>query len=306
MSDPEEVRPIALALDSVSKHYGRARGITDVTFTVKQGETFGFLGPNGAGKSTTINLILDLLHASTGTISVLGLDSHKDSVAIRQRIGYLASDMAMDATLTGNQFLRYVAALRGNVDWQNVEQLIERLACEPNKKIKNLSRGNRQKLGLVAALMHNPDLLILDEPTSGLDPLTQAEFRKILAERKAAGKTTFMSSHELSEVQEICDVIGFIKGGELLRVITLEEYYRTAAKNIIATYSDQAPDTQLRGLPGVSDYKIDSSKRYLKFNGSINELLRVLNLKPLLDLEIREPSLEESFMSLYEKESGNA
>ena len=203
----------ALSFDHVSKKYGSSRGVQKLNFKVDQGEVFGFLGPNGAGKTTTIRMILDFIHTTQGSIKVLGLDSHNEAVAIHKRVGYLSGDMEMDRRLTGRQYLEFVANVRGNVAWSEVQKLVDRLECQTDKKIAYLSRGNKQKIGLVAALMHNPDLLILDEPTSGLDPLIQAEFQKIIREHRAQGKTAFISSHVMSEVEEVCDHIGFIREG---------------------------------------------------------------------------------------------
>ncbi len=294
-----------LVLDGVTKSYGKSRGIEDVSLEITKGEVFGFLGPNGAGKSTTINVILDLLYANEGTISIFGMDSHKDSVDIRKRIGYLSGDMATDPSLTGKQYLAFAASVHGNVDTQYVNELLKRLRCETNKKIKSLSRGNRQKIGLVAALMHDPELLILDEPTSGLDPLVQAEFNKIIHERKTAGKTTFMSSHVLSEVQAVCDRVGFIRDGRLLRVSSLEELMESAPRRVNVLYGAVAPDSQLRTLKGVSELKKAGNRREFVFRGKYNELLRVLSMKPIRDLQIVETPLDELFMEYYQSKEAS-
>lgn len=295
-----------LVLKNVTKTYGRSRGIDDVSFSIHKGDVFGFLGPNGAGKSTTINTILDLLYANSGSITIFGLDSHKDSVEIRKRIGYLSGDMATDPSLTGTQYLAYAASLHGNVDPTRVEELIRRLRCETKKKIKSLSRGNRQKIGLVAALMHDPELLILDEPTSGLDPLVQNEFNQIIRERKAEGKTTFMSSHVLSEVQAVCDEVGFIRDGKLLNVSKLEDLMEAAPRRVNVLYGSTPPDSQLRTLKGVTELKKSGDRREFVFRGKYNELLRVLAAKPVRDLQITEYPLDELFMEYYQsKEQQN-
>lgn len=297
-------RPVvALNLENVTKRFGKSRGIENVTFSIQTGEVFGFLGPNGAGKSTTINTILDLLRADSGTIQVLGMDTHRQYVDVHKRIGYLAGDMETDASLTGKQYLSYAARLHGDVDHKIVETLIKRLRCETDKRIKHLSRGNRQKIGLIAALMHDPDILILDEPTSGLDPLVQNEFNAIIHEHKLRGKTTFMSSHVLSEVQANCDRVGFIRDGKLLRISPMDELLSDAARKVVVIYKKDAPDTRLKSLEGVSNLKSHGPRREFSFNGDYTELMRALATKPIKDLEIAEPSLDELFMEYYEEEA---
>lgn len=289
----------ALELSHVTKSYGTSRGIENISLTISQGEIFGFLGPNGAGKSTTINTILDLLRPNSGTIEVLGLDAHDDSVQVHRHIGYLAGDMETDSSLTGKQYLQYAAHLRGGVSAEAVDKLVKQLRCETNKKIKHLSRGNRQKIGLVSALMHDPDVLILDEPTSGLDPLVQNEFNAIIRDHAARGKTTFMSSHVLSEVQAACHRIGFIRDGKLIRVSTLEELLENVAHRVSALYPSGAPDSRLRTLKGVSDFHIHGKRRAFTFSGDYTELLHILATKPISDLQILEPALDELFMEYY-------
>lgn len=297
--------PVVLKLTNVTKNYGKSRGIEHVNLEVFQGEIFGFLGPNGAGKSTTINTILDLLRATTGTITVLGMDSHKESVNVRKRIGYLSGEMTTDPSLTGKQYLEYASNLHGDVDPKLISELISRLRCETDKKIKALSRGNRQKISLVAALMHDPDLLILDEPTSGLDPLIQNEFNEIIRERSKRGKTTFMSSHVLSEVQAICDRVGFIRDGRLLHVAKLSELVDNAPRHVSVTYKENAPDTQLKSLKGIEHLKIHGKRRDFTFRGNYNELIRIIAMKQIKDLQILEPQLDELFMNYYRSREKN-
>jgi len=294
----------ALELSHVTKRYGTSRGIENISLTIPRGEVFGFLGPNGAGKSTTINTILDLLRPNSGTISVLGLDAQTDSVQVHRHIGYLAGDMETDSGLTGKQYLQYAAHLRGGVPTEAIERLVKQLRCETNKKIKYLSRGNRQKIGLVSALMHDPDVLILDEPTSGLDPLVQNEFNVIIRDHAARGKTTFMSSHVLSEVQAACHRIGFIRDGKLIRVSTLDELLENVAHRVTALYTSGAPDSRLRTLKGVSDFHVHGKRRNFTFNGDYTELLHILATKPISDLQILEPALDELFMEYYQPPSG--
>lgn len=291
---------VVLKLEKLTKSYGKSRGVEDISLEIQSGEVFGFLGPNGAGKSTTINTILDLLRADSGSISIFGLDSHKDSVAIRRRVGYLSGDMATDPTLTGAQYLRYASHLHGGIADSQVAELVRRLHCETGKRIKALSRGNRQKIGLVATLMHDPELLILDEPTSGLDPLVQSEFNQIIRERQHAGKTTFMSSHILSEIQTICDRVGFIRDGKLIRVSRLDELLNDSPRRVSVLYGSAPPDSQLKTADGISKLKSNGNRREFVFRGNYNELIRIIGSKPIKDLQIVEPPLDELFMEYYQ------
>lgn len=289
---------VALSLHNLTKRYGATRGIHDINLDVYKGEIFGFLGPNGAGKTTTINTILDILRPNTGTISILGYD-HRNVKKTHRLIGYLAGDMETDPTLTGKQYLNYVAHLHGNVDPKRVSQLIERLKVETSVKIKHLSRGNRQKIGLVAALMHDPEILILDEPTSGLDPLIQVEFNRIIQEHKQAGKTAFISSHVLSEVQNICDRVGFIRDGQLISVSRLDELLHKASQTVTVTFSDTPPKQKLTTLKGVVGLTTTATTCHFQFSGDVNQLLAILAQHKIASLNIAEADLEELFMSYY-------
>lgn len=295
----------AIKIENLTKNYGPARGVADINLTVKQGEVFGFIGPNGAGKSTTIRMLLDFIRPSSGTISVLGMNSKKDALAIHKRVGYVAGDMALDNRLTGRQYLEYIANLHGTVPWSTIKKLADRLQCETDKRISNLSRGNRQKIALVSALMHNPDLLILDEPTSGLDPLMQAEFGKLIAEHTAQGKTAFISSHVLSEVQELCDRIGFIKEGKLLNVRSLNELLAESHRSVTVTLSRKATPSMLKGIKNVSSIKVDGKVLTFNVTGDFTALLKKLSAYTVKDLLVVEPNLEELFMGLYEDPVGD-
>ncbi|MDQ5972407.1 MAG: beta-exotoxin transport system ATP-binding protein [Patescibacteria group bacterium] len=294
----------AIQFKHTTKHYGPDRGVFDLNFSVPRGQIFGFLGPNGAGKTTTIRMMLDAIRPSNGSITLLGLDSRRDSLALHRRIGYLSGDMEMDRRLTGRQYLEYVANLRGNVPWAKIEKLIDRLDCQTDKKIAYLSRGNKQKIGLVAALMHSPDLLILDEPTSGLDPLIQDEFQKLMREHKAAGKTAFISSHVLSEVQEVCDHVGFIREGKLVDVQPLNSLQRKSLRKVRLTLS--RPNSKaLKGLKGVHDLQIHGKEVSCNVTENFNGLLQALAKLQVKDIVIEEASLEDMFRHYYQ-ESDNA
>jgi len=297
-----EIRQFAILIKNLTKLYDARHGVHDISLDVQQGEIFGFLGPNGAGKSTTINTMLDILRPNSGTIEIAGR-SHRDTVYVHKHIGYMAADMAIDTSLTGKQYLSFVASQYG-VKTEAVSALQKRLNADVSVKIKHLSRGNRQKIGLTAALLHNPDILILDEPTSGLDPLVQAEFYTILRERKQAGKTTFMSSHVLSEVQTICDRVAFIRDGKLVKVSGLEELLSKASRRIAIKFADEASITNLKTLAGIHGLAQTDGHVTFMYDGDLNRLIAFLSKHVVQHLEIGEANLEELFMTYY-KESGN-
>lgn len=294
----------AIEIKNLTKYYDKLHGIDEISLKVQKGEIFGFLGPNGAGKSTTINTILDILRPDSGSVQILGID-HRVVKQTHRLIGYLATDMETDPTLTGKQYLSFVAALQKNVKRSYIEELAVRLKADLSIKIKHLSRGNRQKIGLIAALMHNPEVLILDEPTSGLDPLIQSEFYTILREHQAAGKATFMSSHVLSEVQEVCSRVGFIKDGKLLQVSSLEALLDKASRQVVVRFQASTP-TELERLDGVKDLQRTDGLIHFTFAGDLNRLIRLLAKNPVSHIEISEANLEELFMSYYKKEETNA
>jgi ABC-2 type transport system ATP-binding protein len=295
----------ALKVTHLTKRYDGKHGIYDINLEVARGEVFGFLGPNGAGKSTTINTILDLLKPQEGSIAVLGLDHHKQMKEVHARLGYLSGDMETDPSLTGKQYLQYMSHLHGGIDQNVIDELARRLKSDTTTKIRHLSRGNRQKIGLIAALMHDPDILILDEPTSGLDPLVQAEFNAIIREHKARGKTTFISSHILSEVQSICDRVGFIKEGKLIRVSTLKELMKSTSRNITVHFKSKVPREQITKLKGVSKLRHEDGMLAFTFGGDINQLLQLLAKHAIDSIQIAEPDLEELFMNYYRTEEQN-
>lgn len=291
----------AIELKNVTKLYGSVVGVKDVILKVPKGTIFGFLGPNGAGKTTTISMLVDLLRPTNGEISIFGLDTVKNSVAIRQKIGFLSGDMALDSSLTGWQQIEYFGNLRGGYDKKYVQQLAERLDCKLDRPFKNLSRGNRQKVCLIAALMHKPDLLILDEPTSGLDPLIQAEFNKIIKEQKSRGATTFISSHVLSEVQEICDHIAFIRDGQLVDSLPINQIISSSLKTITISGAPKPLTTKLEKLKETTNWLHTGTSVRFEYNGDVNQLLKLLADQPLTDVEIKQPELEDIFMKYYER-----
>lgn len=294
-----------ISLKSVTKTYGTSRGIMDVSLDVQAGEVFGFLGPNGAGKSTTIRTMLDLQRADSGSITILGQDSRTDSVAIHHRVGYLSGDMETDPGLTGSQYLDYVGHLHGRVDSKLRQSLVNRLDCELDKKIRHLSRGNKQKIGLVAALMHRPDILILDEPTSGLDPLSQAIFNTLIKEHVADGKAAFISSHILSEIQSICDRVGFIRQGRLIDVQPLADLLRQSLKRVRAVYRDETAIPK-KLLAGAENQTTTKATVTFDYKGDPAQLLTWLSQQPLVDVYVQEADLEELFMHYYKEDVAGA
>lgn len=291
----------AIELSNVTKLYGSVVGAQDLTLSVERGTIFGFLGPNGAGKTTTISMLVDLLRPTSGSISILGHDSVKESVAVRQKIGFLSGDMALDNSLTGWQQIEYFGNLRGGYEKTYVKELASRLDCKLDRRFKNLSRGNRQKVGLITALMHKPELLILDEPTSGLDPLIQAEFNKIIKEQKKRGATAFISSHVLSEVQEVCDHIAFIRSGKLIDSQPINKIIARNVKTVSVNSHSKTLLPNLRQLAGVKNLRQINSHARFDYQGDINQLLKTLTGQKLTDVEIRHPELEDIFMKYYEQ-----
>ena len=290
-----------IELSKVTKMYGSSLGIKNVSLSVAPGNVFGFLGPNGAGKTTTISMLIDLTRPTSGKIKIFGLDSITNSFEIRSRVGFLAGDFALDKGLSGWQQLEYFGNLRGNFDKTYVRELAERLSCSLNRKIKTLSRGNKQKIGLISALMHKPELLILDEPTDGLDPLVQVEFNKIISEHSRAGKTAFVSSHVLSEVQTICDQVAFIREGELITSRSVSELSAGLPREVQIISSDRKLKAALGQLSGFSIASYKDKVIEASYTGDINKLLSVLTRHKIDNLHVHEADLETIFMKFYEK-----
>ena len=290
-----------ISVNKLSKYYGSTLGVHNINFTVNQGEIFGFLGPNGAGKTTTIRLLLDLLRPSSGEIKIFGdgIDSH--SLEIRRRCGYLPGNFVAYSHMTGADFLRFVASMR-KAEPKMQESLIDRFQLSQSalsKKIKQLSHGMLQKLGIIQAFFHQPELLILDEPTIGLDPLMQEEFYRLLREMQNKGKTIFFSSHNLPEVEKVCHRIAIIREGELVALETLEGLKKKKLKRLQFTLSRPVPGLDLPGA-NLVDQK-DLSYEYL-VEGDIQTLLQSLSTLPIEDLTFPEPDLEEVFMAYYRRE----
>jgi beta-exotoxin I transport system ATP-binding protein len=292
--------------EQLTKSYGEHRGIIDVDLEVEQGEVFGFLGPNGAGKTTTIRTLLDLIRPTRGRVLVFGIESSADPVAIHRRVGYIPGEFTLYDRLTGGQTLTYFANLRGGVDKAYQASLIERFEIDPSRKFKELSKGNKQKIGLVIALQHRPELLVLDEPTSGLDPLVQQSFYTLVREAKADGRTVFLSSHILSEVERTCDRVAIIRDGRLVKVDRVEALRDLAHHQVELRFAGPVPEAEFRALPGVSDVAAEDHVLRMRVSGAMTPVVQAAARHELLDFVSREPSLEETFLAQYGQAAGEA
>ena len=285
--------------DNLTKYYGQIRGIEALNLQVDEGEVFGFLGPNGAGKTTTIRLALDSIRPTRGSIQVLGLDARQHSRQIHQRIGYMPGELAMYDGLTGSEMLRYSANLRGGVDWRFVDNLAERLNCDLSRSIRSLSTGNKHKVGLIHALMHQPELLILDEPTGGLDPLMQQEFHQLLAEVRAEGRTVFLSSHILPEVERVCDRVGIIREGKLVMVERVEVLKARALRHLELHFATPVSQEAFAGLAGVRDVTVEGAVVRCTVTGTVDAVIKAAAQYQVVNVISHEPSLEEVFLAYY-------
>jgi ABC-2 type transport system ATP-binding protein len=289
----------AIETEKLTKYYGRSRGVIDVDLTVEAGQIFGFLGPNGAGKSTTIRLLLDLIRPSAGTARVLGMDVHRDRLAIDRRVSYVPGELSLYPELTGRQLLTYLGNLQGRVDEVYRENLIERVELDTTKQIKSLSRGNKQKVGLVAAFMIRPDLLILDEPTAGLDPFIQLEFESLCEEARAEGRTVFISSHQLPEVEHLCDRVGIIREGRLLAVESIAGLKERALRKLEIDFGSEVPVEAFANLPGDQDHTVDGETLRCTVMGSLDSLIKTAARFEVRNVRSVETSLEEIFLAYY-------
>jgi beta-exotoxin I transport system ATP-binding protein len=288
----------------LTKYYGKTRGIEDLDLEIGPGEVFGYLGPNGAGKSTTIRLLLDLIRATRGDAQVLGLDSRRDALLIRQRTGYLPGELSLYENLTGREFLEYLGGLRGLGGIGQGTAVAERLGLDLARPIGALSKGNKQKVGLAQAFMHSPEVLILDEPTSGLDPLVQREFHRLVAETAAGGATVLLSSHVLSEVEQITHRVGIIRSGRLVVVDDIEHLKQKAVSRIDIRFArNDVPADIFKQLPGVRQVDQHEEVVSAAVEGSVDELIKAAARFEVLAIKTHEPDLEEVFLTYYKDDS---
>ena len=291
-----------IEVEGLTKSYGRNRGIVDVSLSVQEGEVFGFLGPNGAGKTTTIRVLMGLLRADRGTARIAGLDCWERSLEIKRLVGYVPGEPSLDPNLTGGQILEYFAHLRGGVDQAYLKQLIARLDLDTSRKFRQYSSGNKRKVVLIQAFMHRPRLLILDEPTSGLDPLNQQVFDAMVLEARNEGRTVFLSSHVLSEVEKTCTRIGIIRDGRLVRVGGVAELKDIKRYEITITFATPVPLDAFTTLPGVSSVEVLEGGRAVRLamQGSADAVVKAASRYPVVSLTSYEPSLEDVFLRFYE------
>ncbi|OFW62885.1 MAG: hypothetical protein A2135_05355 [Actinobacteria bacterium RBG_16_67_15] len=293
----------AIRLERLTKSYGKTRGITEVNLTVATGEVFGFLGPNGAGKTTTIRTLLDLIRPTSGKAEVLGLDSVDDSIAIHRRVGYLPGELALWEWMTTRQLLDHLGKLRGGIDTGYRDELIERFQVEPDRKIKDLSSGNKQKVGIIQAFMHKPELVILDEPTSGLDPLMQHATYRVIEEARAEGRTVFLSSHVLPEVERIAERVAIIRNGRVIEVETVDNLKARAVRHIEVHFGTPAATAAtLNAIPGVTEATIAGETALVRIEGSMDPLIKALAPYEVRSLLTHETPLDEIFLAMYRED----
>ncbi len=294
----------AIVTRGLTKFYGRHRGVVGLDLTVGRGEVFGFLGPNGAGKSTTISLLMGLIRPSGGTATVLGLDCWHDRDALHRRVGFLPGELALYNRLTGRQVLDFLARLRGGVRTAVVDALIARFDADVDRPVRQLSMGNRQKLGLVQAFMHEPEVIVLDEPTLGLDPLVQREFQYLVREQRNQGRTVFLSSHTLSEVERVADRVGIIREGALVEVAEVDRLGQLAMRRIEFEFAAPVDAREFAGIDGVRDVTADGRFVRVAVEGPVAPLMRAAAAHGIIDIHTHEADLEEVFLAFYRDPTG--
>jgi ABC-2 type transport system ATP-binding protein len=293
----------ALRISGLVKHYGRVEALRGIDLEVRRGEVFGFLGPNGSGKTTTIRCIVDLLRPTIGRIEVLGLDPRRDGVRVRSRVAYMPGELRLPERQTGHQLVAAIARLRGGLDDRRKGELAERLGLDLSRRVRDLSSGNRRKVGLLLAFLSNAELLVLDEPTNGLDPLMQHEFLQMVREARKAGKTVFLSSHVLSEVQRAADRVAVLRSGRVVALGTVDELRGRARQRVEIWFGGAPPTERLATLAGLTDQVVEGDRLTGVLSGPIQPLLDVLAGHPVLSMLVEEPDLEDAFLDLYEAAS---
>ena len=292
----------AIRTEGLTKRFGTVEALHGLDLDVAVGETLGYLGPNGAGKTVTIRLLLGLLRPTAGRAEIFGLDAHRDTIAAHARLAYVPGEMTLWPSLTGAETLHLLGRVQGHVDTAYRDELIEHFQLDPSKKVRAYSKGNRQKIGIIAAFASRADLLVLDEPTSGLDPLMEREFHRAVSTARTNGQTVFLSSHILSEVEALCDRVAILRNGRLVEIGTMSDLRHLSSLSIEATFTSTPPD--LSGVPGIHDIEIDGNHLRCQVTGPVEPLLKRLSAVGVTQMLSREPSLEEIFLAHYGAEPG--
>jgi ABC-2 type transport system ATP-binding protein len=296
---PPSSTTAVIRTERLTKSYGRHRGIVELDLDVQAGEVFGFLGPNGAGKTTTMRVLLDLIRPTSGRAEVFGIETTADPVAIHRRVGYLPGEFDLYDRLTGAETIAYFGNLRGGVDASYVAELVGRLDLDTTRSFREYSKGNKQKVGLIVALQHKPDLLILDEPTAGLDPLMQQTFFELVREAKAAGRTIFLSSHIIDEVDRTCDRVAIIREGRLVQIDRIEAIRRLAFHHVELLFGSPVAPAVFEGIGGVRDVVSVGNSVRMRVSGPIGAVIEAAAGRGLVDVVSREPNLEDVFLAQY-------
>jgi ABC-2 type transport system ATP-binding protein len=290
---------VVIRTRGLTKSYGSVAAVVDADMEVRRGEVFGYLGPNGAGKTTTIRVLLDHIRPTNGSATVFGMDTRANSVAIKRRVGYLPGEFSLYDSMTGEEVLTYMANLRGDVDWDYTRDLADRLDANLGRKFSQLSRGNKQKVGLIQAFMHRPELIVLDEPTGGLDPLVQQTFYDMIDEVKADGRTVFFSSHNLPEVERVCDRVAFIRGGRLIAVEDVNDIVQKAFHRFEARIADDFTAEEFQSVPGVAAVSVSGDAVTFDVIGSPDAVVKTLARHSVTKLFTHESALEDVFLAYY-------
>ena len=290
---------VVIRTRGLTKSYGSVAAVVDADMEVRRGEVFGYLGPNGAGKTTTIRVLLDHIRPTSGSATVFGMDTRANSVAIKRRVGYLPGEFSLYDSMTGEEVLTYMANLRGDVDWDYTRDLADRLDANLGREFSQLSRGNKQKVGLIQAFMHRPELVVLDEPTGGLDPLVQQAFYDMIDEVKADGRTVFFSSHNLPEVERVCDRVAFIRGGRLIAVEDVNDIVQKAFHRFEARIADDFTAEEFQSVPGVAAVSVSGDAVTFDVIGSPDAVVKTLARHSVTKLFTHESALEDVFLAYY-------
>ena len=289
----------AITVVALTKHYGKLRATDNLSFTVNKGEIFGFLGPNGAGKTTTIRCMLDYLYSDMGTITIFGLNSHHDTIAIRKRTGYLPGDFTLPPNMTVKTYLSYMLELSECSNPNKMKRLANNLDLDISKKTHELSKGNKQKVGIVQAFMANQDLIILDEPTAGLDPLIQQQFYRILRNEQKLGKTVFMSSHVLSEVEAVCDRVALINNGKIELIEDIKALQERTGKVLTVEFKDTINIEEFQNIPGVQNVRYEDGAYIMAIKENLDSVIKTLSAHKIEKMNLQNYSLEELFLGYY-------